>query len=141
MVSRTEIVVRYQETDQMGIVHHSVYPIWYEVARTEFCQKMGMPYSKMEEAGVMTPIYEVHSHYRSPARYEDVLTVEARVDKISEYRLEFSYRIFQGEILIHTGSTIHVWVDSETFKIINIKKKYPEIFNLIANTMEKEQNK
>ena len=141
MISESKIVVRYAETDKMGIVHHSVYPIWYEVARTEFCQKMGMPYSKMEEAGVMTPIYEVHSHYRSPARYEDVLTVEARVDKISEYRLEFSYRIFQGEILIHTGSTIHVWVDSETFKIINIKKKYPEIFNLIANTMEKEQNK
>ncbi|MBO5409383.1 MAG: acyl-CoA thioesterase [Clostridia bacterium] len=139
MISITQIVVRYQETDQMGIVHHSVYPVWYEVARTDFCRKMGMSYSKMEEVGLMTPIYEVHSCFKAPAKYEDVLTVEAFLNKISEYRLEFFYRIFKDDILIHTGSTTHVFVGKEDFKLLNIKKRFPEIYDMLKNTVEKEK--
>ena len=49
LVSTTTVIARYAETDQMGIVHHSVYPIWYEAARSDFCKKAGLPYSKMED--------------------------------------------------------------------------------------------
>ncbi len=139
MISKTEITVRYQETDQMGIVHHSVYPVWYEVARTEYCKALGMPYSKMEEAGLMIPIYEIHSKYKAPARYEDIITVEALIKNITEYRVEFSYRILKDNVLIHTAGTTHVFVGSSNFKPINIKKHFPQIYTMLANSVEKEK--
>lgn len=49
MQSESKVIVRYAETDRMGIVHHSVYPIWYELARTDFAKEMEFPYSRMEE--------------------------------------------------------------------------------------------
>ena len=137
MVSTSEIVVRYQETDQMGIVHHSVYPVWYEVARTDFCKKMGLSYADMEKMGIMTPIYEVHSHYKSPARYDDVLTISTTLKRLTPYRIEFRYEIFKGDVCIHFGETVHVWVDSEEFKPLHLKKHFPEVYALVESTLEK----
>lgn len=71
MIHHTSIVVRYAETDQMGIVHHAVYPVWYEVARTELIRQIGIPYSQMEAMGVMTPLVELKSRYKGVTRYED----------------------------------------------------------------------
>ncbi len=140
MKSVSQIVVRYQETDRMGIVHHSVYPIWYEVARTDFCKKMGVAYSEMEQMGIMTPIYEVHSHYRMPARYDDVLSVEVCLSRLTPYRVEFQYRIFNNADLIHTGSTVHVWVDAKHFKPLHLKKHFPKLYELLENTVEKGED-
>lgn len=140
MKSVSQIVVRYQETDRMGIVHHSVYPIWYEVARTDFCKKMGVAYSEMEQMGIMTPIYEVHSHYKMPARYDDVLSVEVCLTRLTPYRVEFQYRIFNCSDLIHIGSTVHVWVDSEHFKPLHLKKNFPKLYELLENTVEKGED-
>ncbi len=140
MKFKTKITVRYQETDQMGIVHHSVYPVWYEVARSEFCRKMGLAYSEMEKMGIMTPVYEVHSYYKTPATYEDVLIVEAFVETVTPYRLEFCYRIYKDDKLIHTGKTVHVWVDSKQFKPMNMKKHFPEVLKMLENTIEKEDD-
>ncbi len=136
MITSSEIVVRYQETDQMGIVHHSVYPVWYEVARTDYCKQMGLRYLEMESMGIMTPIYEVHSHYKSPARYDDILTVQTIVKRLTPYRIEFRYEIFKEDTLIHYGETVHVWVDSKEFKPLNLKKHFPNVYQLIESTME-----
>ena len=59
MKSESKIVARYAETDQMGIVHHSVYPVWYEVARTDFIKQVGMTYTQMEQIGIMLPLVEL----------------------------------------------------------------------------------
>ena len=140
MISVSHITVRYQETDQMGIVHHSVYPVWYEVARTDFCKKMGLPYIEMERLGIMTPIYEVHSKYHKPACYDDVLEVETKLIKLTPFRLEFSYHIYKNSNLIHSGATVHVWVDSEQFKPLNLQKKFPQIFQMLKDTIESEED-
>ncbi len=140
MITSSEITVRYQETDQMGIAHHSVYPVWYEVARTDFCSKMGLRYAQMEQMGIMTPIYEVHSHYKIPARYDDVLTVQTTVKQLTPYRVAFQYHIFKEDILIHFGETVHVWVDSETFKPLNLKKHFPNVYDLVESTIEKGED-
>ncbi len=141
MITSSEITVRYQETDQMGIVHHSVYPVWYEVARTDFCKQMGLRYSEMEQMGIMTPIYEVHSHYKSPARYDDVLTIQTRLKRLTPYRIEFQYEILKEHQLIHYGETVHVWVDSNEFKPLNLKKVFPKVYELVESTMEKGETK
>ena len=69
MRSYISIEVRYAETDQMGVVHHSVYPVWFETARTRFSQEMGVPYQEMERMGLMLPVRELSVKYVAPAVY------------------------------------------------------------------------
>ncbi|MBO7342498.1 MAG: acyl-CoA thioesterase, partial [Alistipes sp.] len=71
----TQIRVRYKDTDQMGIMHHSNYVVLYEQARTEWLRAMGLTYAEIERRGVMSPIIEVHSRFHYPAFYDEVLTV------------------------------------------------------------------
>lgn len=133
MISETKITVRYAETDQMGIVHHSVYPIWYEAARTEAIKKIGITYSALEKNGIMTPLVELNSRYIVPAEYEDVLTIQVEIAKLTPARIVFNYQVFKEGIEkpINTGSTIHAWVGKE-LKPINLKKQFPEIFEKVS---------
>lgn len=139
MVSSSKIVARYAETDQMGIIHHSVYPIWYEVARTDFIKKAGMTYSDMEKAGIMLPLAELNCRYISPLYYEEELIVKVKIAKLTPARIEFEYTIFrEGEDNpLNTGMTLHAWTDTE-FHIINLKKKKPDIYNLVKRAFENE---
>lgn len=133
-----EITVRYAETDRMGIVHHSNYPVWYEVARTKLIREMGLPYSKLEELGLILPLLEMHSRFIKTATYEDELLVTARITKFSIVKLTIEYEVFMkstGE-LINTGSTVHALVEKD-FKPCNTKKKYPEFWNLLETYCEK----
>ena len=128
-------MVRYAETDKMGIVHHSVYPIWYEVARTDFCKQMGFPYEKMEELGVMTPLIGLECKYKKPALYDDELEVRAKVSKLTPVRIDFSYEVYKQNECINTGITSHALVGRDR-RPINVKKAYPELWNLISKTIE-----
>lgn len=133
MANVTEIVVRYAETDQMGVVHHAVYPIWYEIARTDYIKAAGMSYSAMEAAGVMLPVTGISCRYRMPARYDDVLEITSRITRFSPARIEFEYTIRrkgEDEILA-TGTSAHGFVDSETFKPLNFKKALPEFYKIM----------
>ena len=135
MNSISKIIVRYAETDRMGIVHHSVYPIWYELARTDFIKKIGITYSQMEEEGVMTPLVELTSHYIRPANYEDELEVKVRVSKLSPARIIFYYEVYHQGELINTGMTMHAWT-GKNLKPLNLKKAKPELYQKIEETME-----
>lgn len=131
-ISETNLNVRYAETDQMGIVHHSNYPIWYEVGRTDFIKKMGMPYSVVEESGIMLPLIELTSSYKGSAKYEDDIIVKTRIKEFSYTRITFYYEIYKkNELnLINSGETKHVWTNRE-LKPVNIKKNAPHILELI----------
>ena len=138
MISESKVVVRYAETDQMGIVHHSVYPIWFELARTDLAKQAGFPYSKMEEVGMMTPLVELHCKYKNPAHYEDELIVTATISNLSPVKVEFYYEVFHknNSKPICTGSTIHALVNSKDFRIVNAKKEFPEIYEILEKIME-----
>ena len=134
MNSESKIVVRYAETDQMGIVHHSVYPIWYEIARTDFIKKIGLTYSGIEAMGVMTPLVELHCKYIQPATYEDVLRIRVCLSKLTPARIEFSYEVYKKEVLINTGSTLHAWVGKD-LRPMNMKKKFSTIYEKIQDAL------
>ncbi|WKB36768.1 thioesterase family protein [Terrilactibacillus sp. S3-3] len=93
MISKTRIVARYCETDQMGIVHHSQYVNWFEVARTDWIHELGQSYRQIEEAGLMLPVIGVQLQYRSPARYDDAVIVETRLKEYNSIRIVFEYHI------------------------------------------------
>lgn len=133
MISKSKVNVRYAETDKMGIVHHSVYPIWYELARTDLSKQAGFPYAKMEEVGIMTPLVEVNCKYYSPAYYDDDLIVTATVSKLTPARIVFSYEVYRENNMekpINVGYTVHAIVD-KNMKPINTKKLYPEIYEIM----------
>lgn len=138
MVTKSKVTVRYAETDKMGIVHHAVYPIWFEIGRTDFIKEAGMPYSVMEEQGVMTPLTELQCKYLLPARYEEELVIETSVGKITAARIIFNYRVLREKdgALLAQGSTGHGFVNSRTFLPINMKKTMPKIFRVITDAAE-----
>lgn len=137
-ISKTELTVRYAETDQMGIVHHSVYPIWYEAGRTDYIKMFGISYTEMEAAGVMMPLINLTCHYGIPAKYEDVVVVETRATKLSAAKMVLYYEVKRRSdgVLLGSGTTEHGFVDSKTFKPINVKKKLPELFAMISNDIK-----
>ena len=83
----TKIRVEYHHTDQMGIVHHSNYVKFFEVARTEWLRAMGITYAEMERRGVMMPIVDVAVKYRNPALYDELISVTAFVDEAPMARM------------------------------------------------------
>lgn len=132
-VSETPLVVRYAETDQMGIVHHSNYPVWYEAGRTDYIKKMGLPYSKIEEKGLLLPLIELKCCYKGYARYEDEILVKTRVNDMTYTRIVFGYEIYRnkGEKPINIGETIHAWTTRE-LKPVNIRKYMPDVYELMS---------
>lgn len=129
-ISETKIAVRYAETDMMGIVHHSRYYPWFEQARTDWIKKIGISYSEMEKMGVMLPLTETQCRYHYGLRYEDEVLVTCKVTKLSVARLEFAYEVYKlPEMkLMSEGATKHGFTDSNTFRPINLKKTFPDLW-------------
>jgi acyl-CoA thioester hydrolase len=109
------IRVEYHHTDQMGIVHHSNYVKFFEVARTEWLRAAGLTYAEMERRGVMMPIVEVQVKYRQPAYYDELIRVRAIVEEMPMARMTFKYEIYgEDDRPIATGLTTLGFIDSVT---------------------------
>ncbi|MFL0167171.1 MULTISPECIES: acyl-CoA thioesterase [Clostridium] len=133
-ISETRIVVRYAETDKMGIVHHSNYFIWFEAGRTDFIKGSNISYSEMEENGILIPLAESNCKYIIGAKYEDELIIKTWVKQLTPVKVEFNYSVIRenDQKEIAKGSTLHVFVNND-FKIINLKKVNKEIFNKLES--------
>lgn len=106
--------VRYAETDQMGIVHHANYLVWFELARTRFCSEAGTPYPEIEALGYFMIITRAQQDYRLAACYGDTVRVSCWLDWVASRSLQFGYRVTRGEQLLTTGYTRHLWVKRES---------------------------
>ena len=135
-ITETKFIVRYAETDRMGIVHHSNYPIWFEAGRTEFIRKLGMPYSKIEEEGYLLPLIELKCCYKGAAGYEDEITVKTCIKEMTAVRVTFYYEVYKNNEpdAITTGETIHAWTN-RNLKPISIKKHAPAIYELLEKAI------
>ncbi len=114
-VHRARIRVRYGETDQMGVVHHSVYPLYFEEARTGLLRDLGRSYAALERAGTILPVVEMAISFRAPLRYEEEFLCEARVTEVTGVRVRFDYRITDvaGGRLVAEGHTTLASIDGE----------------------------
>jgi len=137
MIHETTFRARYGETDQMGIIYHPNYYIYFEIGRTEFLREMGgMSYKDMEGAGVMLPIVETHCRYKVPAKYDDELIVRTMIKDMTAARITFSYQLIRAadEVLLAEGETTNAFVNMEG-RPINLKKKYPDIYERLLKLM------
>lgn len=129
-MSKTKITVRYAETDQMGVVHHANYYLYFEVAREDLIKESGISYKEFEEMGVMMPLVETNCRYIEAAKYYDDIIVIAQLGKVTPVKLEILYEIRResDERLLAKGYTLQTFVDSQSFKILNLKKSNPELW-------------
>ena len=133
MQGETQFEVRYAETDQMGIVHHSNYAVWFEAARTALFRQQGTSYADIEKAGALLPLYELQCRFIAPAQYGDTVTVESRVSQLTRTRMHLDYtvrRSADGTVLA-TGSTAHAWTTRD-LRPANAAKLIPEIFTRLS---------
>lgn len=138
MIHETTLRARYGETDQMGIIYHPNYYIYFEIGRTEFLREIGgMSYKDMEDTGVMLPIVETHCKYKVPAKYDDELVVRTTVKAMTAARITFSYQLIRAAdgVLLAEGETTSAFANAEG-KPINLKKKYPGIYDKLLNIMQ-----
>jgi len=109
--SRTEITVRYAETDMMGVVYHGNYLPWFEVGRTTLLKECGLPYRELEAQGYLLPVVEVGTKYFKPAVYDDTVTVITRLNERPLLRIRLDYEVRRGDELLVTGFTIHGFIN------------------------------
>ncbi len=136
MKSLLTIEPRYQETDQMGIIHHSVYPVWYEMGRVKFCDDMAFPFKKIEALGVGLAMVHMESNFLKPAYFGSPLFMETKLIKFTRVRMTFHYEIYDsyGE-MIHHGQSHLVWVGKD-LKPINMLKVQPDLYELFMKQVE-----
>ena len=122
-VAETRVRVRYAETDQMGVVYHANYLVWFEVGRVEFIRHMGLDYKSMErDENALIAVVEATARYKAPARYDDELIVRTTLAGVRGSIVRFRYAIVRaasdgcGEQLLCEGETVHIVVGRDMKK-------------------------
>lgn len=135
-IHESNIKVRYVETDQMGVVHHSNYYHWYEEARGDYLNVTEYSYAELEEKGLLLPLVESNCKYKIGAKYGDTVIIRTWISELKNAKIVFEYEVIRKKdnILIATGKTIHAFVNNK-FRIINLKKLFPDIYNKLGELL------
>lgn len=132
----TTLRVRYAETDNMGVVYHSNFAIWFEVGRVELMRQLGLEYRAMEkEDNCHIPVVELRVRYKAPALYDDEIVVRTRLANARQSLLHFTYEVYRAgdRTLLATGETMHIIVD-DNFQRRVLPEKYMKAFALDRQT-------
>ena len=114
-VAETTFHVRYAETDQMGIVHHSSYIVWFEEGRSAWSRQLGHPYADFERAGYLLAVSEVGARYLTPARYDQKVTIRTWVSQVRSRLVRFEYEVVdaEGDEVFVVGFSTHICLDRD----------------------------
>lgn len=124
-ICETLVRVRYAETDQMGVVYHSNYLIWFEVGRVAMLRQLGLTYREMEQDGMNLPVAEAKCRYKHPAHYDDELLIRTHLAQMRPSLLRFEYEIVRQAdgLLLTTGETTHI-VAGRDMRRTHLTEKY-----------------
>lgn len=113
MQTTLTVRVRFAETDQMGVVHHSRWAVWLEAARVEWLRERGLSYRELEDSGISLAVSELNVRYRAAARFDDLLEVTAVLEEARSRRFIFSYTVSRPAdgTLLAEARTVHVPTD------------------------------
>jgi len=116
-ISETTVRVRYAETDQMGVVYHSNFFLYYEVSRAESIRQMGFTYADMEKMGVIMPVVEAQSKFLKPALYDDLLTIKTILkERPLHHKVEFHHEVYnEKNELLATGKIVLYFINQNPY--------------------------
>ncbi|MDP6600918.1 MAG: thioesterase family protein [Phycisphaerales bacterium] len=109
----TGVRVRYVECDPMGVAHHSAYPVWFEMGRTELLRAAGVEYTSLEKDGIYLAVVTLEVTYKRPARYDDLLDLETRLVDCGHVKIEHRYTLRRGEDVLATARTVLACVGTD----------------------------
>ncbi|MCR1960948.1 acyl-CoA thioesterase [Thomasclavelia cocleata] len=128
---------KYYETDQMGIIHHSNYIRWFEEARIDFMNQIGLTYKTMEEEGIISPVLEINCKYLKMMYFDDIATIKLKISSYTGVRFTFEYEIYnQDKQLCTIGSSSHCFMNRKN-RPISLKKLKPEFDELFKKLLAK----
>lgn len=138
--AEARVRVRYAETDQMGVVYHANYLVWFEVGRVEFIRQLGLDYRDMEqEDGALIAVAEATARYKAPARYDDELIVRTSLAGVRGPIVRFRYVVLRAadEMVLCEGETVH-FVVGRDMKRREMPAKYAERFATVMHRLVKK---
>jgi acyl-CoA thioester hydrolase len=127
-VSRSDLRVRFCETDLMGIVHHAQYLTYFEAGRVDWLRRRGITYTSWTAGGVHLPVVGASLKYRAPARFEDILTIETRLAELRWASLRYTYVVTRGKDVLAEGETRLACVDGSHV----LRRLPPEVLAVLA---------
>ena len=131
--------VHYYETDRMGVTHHSNYIRMMEEARVDFMERLGWPYARMEEAGVLSPVTALRVNYLAPTTFDDRVQVKVFVKAFNGVKLVIRYEMVKlgGDepVTVLTGESEHVFLNGEG-RFVRMKREMPEFTQLLLDLAE-----
>ena len=135
-MTETRVEVRYPDCDSMGIVHHAVYPVWYEMARMDLFQKSGFGYAVTHALGLDPAMVHLELDYAAPVRFPCSVTVRTHITLCEGKKLGFSYEIWAdgADIPCAAAKSFHIWVKDG--KSCDLEQAQPEIFAAYRSMME-----
>lgn len=135
MMTESHVAVRYPDCDPMGIVHHGVYPIWYEIARMDFFAALGYPYEAMHKEGINPPMVNLNLHYHSAVRYPGNVTVRTVCTLCQGKKLELRYAVYQegNPAPVASATSFHIWTGPD-MKSLDMQKK-PEVYEKLQRAV------
>jgi acyl-CoA thioester hydrolase len=109
------IAARYAETDKGGVVHHSVYPVWFEMGRTELLRANGVAYKDLEAAGVFFVVARLNIKFRRPAQYDEQLHLETTCSAVTAAKVEHIYKLTRcsDSVILAEGDSVLACVNDQ----------------------------
>lgn len=132
--------VYYYETDQMQIVHHSNYIRWFEEARIDFLNQMGLPYDEMEKRGFLIPVLGVSCNYKIAFRFGDIFSIVPKLDHFNGLRMHLTYEVYDEKTkeLKATGESSHCFTDRNLVPL-RMKRQHPDIYEKLIKYVEQKE--
>jgi acyl-CoA thioester hydrolase len=138
--AESRVRVRYAETDQMGVVYHSNFFVWFEIGRVDLLRQLGFTYREMEsQDGCYIAVVDARCRYKAPARYDDEILVRTHLRNARESLIHFGYEVLResdGTVLAE-GETTHIVTDAE-MKKHELPEKYLRIFRAAVGAVGKD---
>lgn len=133
--------VFYYESDKMNIVHHSNYIRMFEESRVDMLEQIDMPFNKIEERGLMSPVLDVKCEYKFPLQFGDVFEIRPSLVKFNGCMYSLRYKVYNvtKDKLSAVGETSHCFTDAN-MKPVRLKKKHPDIYNAFMQALEEDEN-
>ena len=131
LIAETKIEVRYPDVDPMSIVHHAVYPVWYEVARMDYFEKLGFSYREMHSHGINPPMVDLHLQFKSTVTYPGTVTVKTRCLAFGPKKLKLGYELYDEEgRLANICESFHIWTGPDN-RSLALDRALPEVYDRI----------
>lgn len=130
--------VKFYETDQMGVTHHSNYMRWMEEARVDYFDKIGYSYKRIEDEGYSSPVVSINAKYKKTTTFDDLVQIDAQIIDLSPAKLTFGYTMKVNDEVVFIGESVHCFY-KKNGKLISLKKEKEELYNLLNSLVIKNE--